>query len=98
MKYYMITFTLPELYSPRFISLIPAQREKVGELMKRGLLQNYCVSADRTTAWAVVRASSLKTARDITGTLPLSRYMKPRYNELLFNSNPAFILPEPSLN
>ncbi len=98
MKEYMIIVTLPEVFSPRFMSLINDQRKAVSELMNEGVILNYSLSHDRSKLWITLMAESETEVKKHIKRLPLSRYMQSTIVELMFHQSSSFILPEPSLN
>lgn len=98
MLQYFVIASLPEVFSPRFISLIPEQRAMVHQMMDEGVIQNYSLSSDRSTLWITFCAKSEDEVREHFSRFPLARYMKIEVRELLFQHVAEFVLPEPSLN
>jgi hypothetical protein len=98
MKEYMIIVGLPEIFSPRFISLIPEQRAVVNEMMNEGIILSYAFAANRSNLWIVMTAKGEAEVLRNIARFPLARYMQPEIKELMFQHSATFILPEPSLN
>ena len=98
MKEFMIIVGLPDIFSPRFISLIPEQRKVVNEMMNEGVILSYALAEDRSQLWIVMLADDKEEVQKNFARFPLSRYMKPQFKELMFQQSATFILPEPSLN
>ncbi|MBL0103721.1 MAG: hypothetical protein IPP51_08160 [Bacteroidetes bacterium] len=98
MLQYMVTVTLPEVFSPRFVSLIPEQRAMVHEMMDEGVILNYSLSHNRTTLWITMIAKTEADVLHQISRFPLARYMKSEITELMFHHVAEFVMPEPSLN
>jgi hypothetical protein len=58
MTAYMVRCALPPEFSAEFISLIPAHRARVNELMREGKIVFYTLALDRSTVWAGVTGES----------------------------------------
>ncbi|MBP9923985.1 MAG: hypothetical protein KBF92_09155 [Bacteroidia bacterium] len=98
MKEFMIIVGLPDIFSPRFISLIPEHRSVVNEMMNEGVILSYALAEDRSNLWIVMSAKNKSEVLKNIARFPLVRYMKPQIKELMFQQSATFILPEPSLN
>ncbi len=98
MLQFMVIITLPEEFSPRFVSLIPEQREKVHAMMDEGIILNYTLSANRETLWIIMIAKSVADVKGHIDRFPLARYMKAEIKELMFHHVAEFVMPDPSLN
>lgn len=98
MKEFMIIVTLPEVFSPRFMSLISDQRLTVAELMQEGVILTYALAGDRSKLWITMAADSEAEVLQHISRFPLARYMKSEIIELMFQHSASFVLPEPSLN
>jgi len=98
MKEFMIIVGLPDIFSPRFVSLIPEQRATVNEMMNEGIILSYALSQDRSQLWITMSADNEAEVLANIARFPLARYMKPEIKELMFQQSATFILPEPSLN
>lgn len=95
---FMVDFTLPEVMTDEFISLIPNQRASINELFEEGVLINYALSLEKSKLWAIVTANSEMEVMEYIATLPLSRFMVVEINMLtFFNTKPKHI-PEFSMN
>ena len=94
----MLIVSLPDIFSPRFISLIPEQRATVNEMMNEGTILSYALAEDRSKLWIVMSAKEEAEVLRNIARFPLARYMKPEIKELMFQHSATFILPEPSLN
>lgn len=98
MKEFMIVVSLPEVFSPRFMSLIPDQRKTVSALLKEGIIICYALSLERSKLWITMSAEDIEDVQKQLNKFPLARYMKSDIIELMFQQSATFILPEPSLN
>jgi len=98
MNQYMVDFFLPPVLNQEFLAKIPAQRDRVNELMRMGRLVSYTLSLDRSKLWAVVRAGSEEEVEALLETFPLADYMEAEIYELFFHNSLSSELPVISLN
>lgn len=98
MSQFMVEIELPVVMTEDFAKKIPAQRQKVNELMEQGTLISYALTSDRTKLWCVVKAESEIEVMTIVSEFPLIDYMSPTISELMFNNMVALRLPLFSLN
>lgn len=59
-------------------ALLPAERERLKELVSEGVVRAAYLSADRSEAWLVVRADGPHAIRNTIESLPLYPYMEVR--------------------
>lgn len=98
MSQFMVEIELPVVMTEDFAKKIPAQRQKVNELMEQGSLVSYALTSDRTKLWCVFKAESEIEVMTIVSEFPLIDYMTPTITELMFNNMVALRLPLFSLN
>jgi len=98
MNIYIIDAILPEEMSEGFLSLIPFQRARVGQLMSDRKLLGYSLAADRSKLWITLSADSREEARGILKTFPLFPWMTCTIHELAFHHTSQSLLPEISQN
>ncbi|HLL95136.1 MAG TPA: muconolactone Delta-isomerase family protein [Spirosoma sp.] len=98
MSQYMVEFDLPAVMDEGFTNRIPAQRLKVEELMEKGFLLSYSLSADRQKLWCIVKAESETDVMESVAEFPLIKYMTPIITELMFHNMVAARIPLFSLN
>jgi muconolactone delta-isomerase len=98
MNQYLVDLDLPLEFNEEFISLIPAQREQIDELMANGIVLSYALAADRSRVWATINADSFEELQEILQTWPLIHYMEPTVYELEFYNATGNGLPAISLN
>lgn len=98
MSQFMVEIELPVVMTEEFARKIPAQRQKVNELMELGCLVSYALTSDRTKLWCVIKAESEIEVMTIVSEFPLIDYMTPTISELMFNNMVALHLPLFSLN
>lgn len=94
----MVEFDLPVEMNQEFMQKIPAQRQKVNELMESGKMLSYSLSADRQKLWCILRVESELEVMELIGDFPFISYMKPTINELMFHNMVAARIPLFSLN
>jgi muconolactone delta-isomerase len=83
--FYMVEFELPYVMAPEFLERIPEQRDKVDELMAQGQIRSYSLAVNRSKLWMIVIADSEFEVMQIIGALPLSNFMIPCINSLMFH-------------
>lgn len=98
MKEFIVIVQLPEVFSPRFISLIPEHRSMVSEMINEGTILSYALSSDRSNLWIIMSGKGEEEILSKISSFPLARYMKFEVKELLFQQSASFVVPEPSLN
>jgi hypothetical protein len=95
---YMVTVGLPGDPDEEFAALIPAQQTYVEDLMRKGILTGYSLSADRTTLWMTFLSFSEQSVAAMIRLMPMSRYMQPEIMELMFHQTPTHSMPVFSWN
>jgi muconolactone delta-isomerase len=65
-----------------FTALAPAEKQRVGELMREGILEAGYPAVQQRRAWIVLKADSLEAARAAIATLPLYPYFEVEYTQL----------------
>ena len=98
MNEYMVTITFPVEFDDEFISLIPPQRAMVNELMGKGIITSYSLSASRQTLWVTMVTKSEEHVLATLQQMPLFRFMDSDVRELMFHNTPVFAPPTFSLN
>jgi hypothetical protein len=92
----MVYFIVPPL-TDEMIAVVPRQRHTLQQFMLDKKIYSYSLSVDRSKLWAVVNADSEDDLIDIIEGLPMTKFLKYHYSELMFH-NAAQILPSLSLN
>lgn len=64
------------------LALMPAEKERLGELLRSGAVEAAFPAAQQRRAWLVVKADSVEAARQIVGSLPLIPYFEVEYTPL----------------
>jgi muconolactone delta-isomerase len=84
-QFYMVEFDLPSMMAPEFLARIPEQRNRIDELMAEGQIRSYSLSTNRSKLWMIVIADSEHEVMHLIGELPLSDFMIPSINPLMFH-------------
>lgn len=98
MNEYMTVIRFSSSFNAEFVSLIPRQRTVVDELMQKGIITSYSLSADRSTLWVTLLASSQDAAEKTLRMMPLYHNMQYDIAELMFHNTPTRSVPHFSLN
>lgn len=98
MKLFMVLATVRTDIENDLSKSISIQKEKVHELMNKGLLRSYSLSADFEKVYMVLEAESEVRVIQILAEFPMISLLKSEITHLCFHrSHPAAIL-QPSLN
>jgi len=95
---FQVHIKLPDFFSKRFASLIPAQRERVTQLMEARVILNYALDMDRANLWITMQAKSESEIMDILATFPIIKFVKVEIFELAFFDSAPMGLPELIMN
>lgn len=77
---------------------IAIQKEKVHELMNKGLLRSYSLSADFEKVYMVLEAESEIQVIQILAEFPMISLLKSEINHLCFHRSHSAPIFQPSLN
>src|SRR5437868_6497767 len=95
---FLAEIELRNAFGMEFMSLIPAQRKHIDELMNQGKVVNYALAIDRAKLWVTFEAKNEEEVMDILATFPLIKFMKPDITELAFLDSIHSGFPHLSLN
>lgn len=95
---YMVDFTLPEVLTEEFMSLIPYQRARVNQFFSEGKLVNYALSLEESKLWAVFNANSELDVMELIAEMPLTKFMQVRVSMLTFYNTSQERMPAFSMN
>lgn len=95
---FMVDFTLPEVLTEEFMSLIPHQRASVNQFFTDGKLVNYALSLEESKLWAVFNANSELEVMELIVEMPLAKFMEIRISMLTFYNTSKEQMPAFSMN
>lgn len=95
---FQVHIKLPEIFSKRFVSLIPDQRQLVNELLEKRVILNYALSMDRSNLWVTIQAKNQLAVMDILATFPIINDVKVEIFELAFFDSAHIGMPEIIMN
>ena len=95
---FQVHITLPDVFTRRFASLIPQQRERVNQLLEERVILNYALDMDRSQLWVTMQAKDQQTIMDILSTFPIIKDVKVDIFELAFFDSAPMGLPELIMN
>ena len=98
MASFMIDIELQGVFNDDFFQLIPAQREYINRLLKKGVIVNYSLSADRKKLWVTMNASSQGEVQEIVDSFPIRKYLRYQIYTLLFHESSEALVPHLWLN
>ena len=58
------------------LALLPAEKERLGELMRSGAVEAAFPAAQQRRAWLVLKAETAEAARGIVASLPLDPFFE----------------------
>lgn len=95
---FQVHLILPEFFTKRFSSLIPAQRERVNQLMEARVILNYALDMDRANLWITMQGKNQQEIMDVLATFPIIKFVKVEIFELAFFDSAPMGLPELIMN
>ncbi len=95
---FQVHITLPDVFTRRFASLIPQQRERVNQLLQERVILNYALDIDRSHLWVTMQAKDQQTIMDVLATFPIIKDVKVEIFELAFFDSAPMGLPELIMN
>lgn len=95
---YLVHITLPEIFSTKFMSLIPKQRSLINKLLEKNVIRSYSLDMERHNVWAFIDAKSEKEVMDILSSFPIINDVSVNIHELAFYDSAPVGLPELIMN
>lgn len=95
---FLVHVTLPEFFTPRFVSLIPKHRTVINELLEKRIMLSYSLDMERKNLWAFIDATNEKHVREILSAFPIIKDVKIDIKELAFYDTAPVRLPELIMN
>lgn len=95
---FMVDFTLPDILTEEFMSMIPYQRAAINRFFVEGKLVNYALSLENSKLWAIFSASSEIEVMDMISDLPLTGFMSVEISTLTFFNATEPEIPNFSMN
>ena len=95
---YLVHIELPEIFTTRFMALIPKHRNIINTLLEKRTLLSYSLDMERHNVWAFFDAKSEKEVMDILSTFPIIKDVKVKITELAFYDSAPIGLPELIMN
>jgi len=95
---FQVHIKLPEIFTKRFVSFIPQQRQLVTELLEKRIILNYALSMDRSNLWVTIQAKNQLAVMDILATFPIINDVKVEIFELAFFDSAHIGMPEIIMN
>ena len=95
---FLVHISLPEMFSTRFMSLIPRQRVIINQLLENKTLLSYSLDMERQNVWAFINAKNEKEVMDLLSTFPIIKDVKVNITELAFYDTAPIGLPELNMN
>ena len=95
---FQVHIKLPEIFTKRFVSFIPQQRQLVTELLEKRVILNYALSMDRSNLWVTIKAKNQLAVMDILATFPIINDVKVEIFELAFFDSAHIGMPEIIMN
>ena len=98
MKCFMVTVTLPDVFSRELLALIPSQRAYINKLMGRGIVSTYTLSQDRTSLWIIMFGETQSEVQEYVDKFPMRDFMEVDIEEAMFHHNAAHYVFPMSMN
>lgn len=98
MSQWMVEIRLPENPDRYFYELIPQQRRQIDKLFRKGVIQNYTLSYDRSRLWVVMYGQTVDDVSRVIDSFPMRNYMEPEIHEVMFHQQAPVGFSQFSLN
>lgn len=95
---FQVHIQLPQIFTSRFVALIPSQRQRVNELLEDRTILNYALDIDRSNLWLTMQAKDQASVMDILATFPIIKDVKVEIFELAFFDSAPMGLPDLIMN
>lgn len=95
---YLVHITLPEVFTPRLVALIPKQRKFINDLLEKRVVLSYSLDMERQNVWAFMEAKNEKELMDLISKFPIIKEVKIDIKELAFYDSAHIGLPELIMN
>ncbi len=95
---FLVHVTLPEVFTPRLVALIPKQRSMINDLLERRIVLNYSLDMNRHNLWVFIEARSENEVLDIVTAFPIINEVQFKVHELAFYDTTPVGLPELIMN
>lgn len=94
----MTELSFPDYFSEGFMKLIPKQRKMIVELLNKGTLASFSLTANRKKAWMVVKAKDEEKVHDLLESFPMYDYFDYSVSELALHDIQFLGMPQLILN
>ncbi|MBC7886369.1 MAG: hypothetical protein H7Z13_00660 [Ferruginibacter sp.] len=81
-----------------FMSLVPAHRAYINDLVDTGTIDYYSVSMETQRCWMIINATNKKEVEDFLAKTPLRKYWTIEIDELFVYDSQTYRLPALQLN
>jgi hypothetical protein len=96
---FLVHIELPEVFTTRFMALIPKHRSIINQLLEKRILLSYSLDMERQNVWAFFDAKDEQEVMDILSTLPIIKEVKiNKISELAFYDSAPIGLPDLIMN
>jgi hypothetical protein len=95
---FLVHIQLPDIFSPKFVALIPKHRKLINELLEQRVLLSYSLDMERQNVWAFFSAKNEQEVMDILSGFPIIKEVKLKIHELAFYDSAPVGLPELIMN
>lgn len=95
---FLVHIELPEVFTTRFMALIPKHRDIINKLLEKRTLLSYSLDMERHNVWAFFDATDEKEVMDILSTFPIIKDVKVKITELAFYDSAPIGLPDLIMN
>ena len=95
---FLVHIILPEIFSTKFMALIPKHRLRINELMEKNIIRSYSLDMERHNVWAFIDAMNEKEVMDILSSFPIIKEVKVTIHELAFYDFAPVGMPELIMN
>lgn len=95
---FLVHITLPDVFTQKFYSLIPKQREHINDLLEKQVVLSYSMDMERKNVWIYIHANGENEVMDLLSAFPIIREVKIVIHELAFHNAAQNAMPELIMN
>ena len=98
MSYFMLSISLPDDWGMDFVSKVPTQKNQLDDLMRKGSINSFHLSTDRTKMWILMEADNEVEVMKLLADFVLLDDMEIEINQIAFSQNVNLMMHRYSLN
>jgi type VI protein secretion system component Hcp len=95
---FLVHITLPDVFTQKFYSLIPEQKDHINSLLEKQIVLSYSMDMERKNVWIYIQAYNEQEVMELLSAFPIIREVKVTVHELAFHSTANKAMPDLIMN